>query len=91
MGSADLGDQPDMPLPLPVTNNVCGAVVNTLSLPDLAEEAALERVDRGVAHLVMVEEAGVLGQGALVSLVFEDIVLMTIGGLVILDLPVSPS
>ena len=44
-----------------------------------------------VAHLVMVEEAGVLGQGALVSLVFEDIVLMTIGGLVIPDLPVSPS
>ena len=86
MGSAGLGDRPDMPLPLPVTHNVRGAVVDALPLPDLAEEAALGRVvdlelvDGGVPHLVPVEEAGVLGQGALVSLIGEDVVLVTLGG-----------
>ena len=55
-----------MPLPLPVTHNVCVAVVDALSLPDLSEEAALGRdvdlelVDGGVPHLVPVEEVGVL-------------------------------
>lgn len=89
MGSAGLGDRPDMPLPLPITHNVRGAIVDTLSFSDLAEEAALGRVvdlelvDGGVPHLVSVEEAGVFGQGALVSLVLEDVVLVTPGGPVI--------
>ena len=66
VGSAGLGDRPDMPLPLPVTHNVCVAVVDALSLPDLSEDAALGRdvdlelVDGGVPHLVPVEEVGVL-------------------------------
>ena len=86
MGSAGLGDRPDMPLPLPITHNVRGAIVDALSFSDLAEEAALGRVvdlellDGGVSHLVTVEEAGVLGQCALVGLVLEDVVLMTSGG-----------
>ena len=53
-----------MPLPLPITHNVRGAVIDALSFSDLAEEAALGRVvdfelvDGGVPHLVLVEEAG---------------------------------
>ena len=78
-----------MPLPLPITHNVRGAVIDALPFPDLAEEAALGRVvdlelvDGWVPHLVLVEEAGVFGQGGLVSLILEDVVLLTLGGLVV--------
>ena len=78
-----------MPLPLPITHNVRGAVIDALSFSDLAKEAALGRVvdfelvDGGVPHLVLVEEAGVFGQGGLVSLILEDVVLMTLGGPVV--------
>ena len=89
MGSSGLGDSHHVPLPLPITHNVCGAVIDTLSCFDLAEEAALGRVvdfelvDGGVPHLVMVEEASVFGQGGLVSLISDDVVLMTLGGPVV--------
>ena len=78
-----------MPLPLPITHNVRGAVIDALSFSDLAKEAALGRVvdfelvDGGVPHLVLVEEACVFGQGGLVSLILEDVVLMTLGGPVV--------
>ena len=78
-----------MPLPLPITHNVRGAVIDALPFPDLAEEAALGRVvdlelvDGWVPHLVLVEEAGVFGEGGLVGLVLEDVVLMTPGGPVV--------
>ena len=78
-----------MPLPLPITHNVRGAVIDALSFSDLAEEAALGRVvdfelvDGGVPHLVHVEEAGVFGQGGLVSLISDDVVFMTLGGPVV--------
>ena len=58
MGSAGLGDSPHVPLPLPITHNVRGAVIDALPFPDLAEEAALgcvvdlELVDGWVPHLV---------------------------------------
>ena len=47
-----------MPLSLPITNNVRGAIIDALPFPDLAEEAALGRVvdlelvDGWVPHLV---------------------------------------
>ena len=89
VGSAGLGDSPHVPLSHPIIHNVRGAIVDALSFSDLAEEAALgcvvdlELVDGGVPHLVLVEEAGVFGQGRLVSLILEDVVLMTPGGPVV--------
>ena len=73
-----------MPLPFPIEDNIRVIVKDGLALADLAEEAALGSVvyhhpiDGSVANLVLVEEPGVLGQGALLPLVLLDVRLVTL-------------
>ena len=75
-----------MPLPLPIEDNVGAIVKDRLAFTDLAEEAAPcgvvdhHPIDGGVPHLILVEEAGVLGQGTLLDLVLLDVRLVTLGG-----------
>ena len=78
-----------MPLPLPIEDNIGAIVEDGLALADLTEQAALGRVvdhnpiDGGVAHLVLVEEPRVLGQGALLPLVLLNVRLVTLRGPVV--------
>ena len=77
-----------MPLPLPIEDNLRVIVQDGLALADLAEKAALggvvhhHPIDGGIAHLVLVEEPSVLGQGALLHLVPLDVRLVSLGGMI---------
>ena len=73
---------------LPIEDNLGAIVRDGLALPDLAEEANPggvvhhHPIDGGVAHLVLVEEPSVLGQGALLHLVPLDVRLVSLGGMI---------